>query len=307
MHRVTGRWRLGLSLALVTAFCWGVLPVALKIALQDMDAYTITWYRFTVSTVVLGAILALRGRLPAVTGPGRKTWGLLTVALVGLAGNYVLYAVALNYTTPAINQVVSQASPLFLLLGGLVVFKETFSRYQWLGFATLVGGLLLFFNRRLPELLQVNTGLGLGVMLLLFSSLIWTAYALAQKMLLKRLSPAHVLLFIYVGSTLLLLPFARPGSVRGLDAMHVGALAFCCANTLVAYGAFTEALEHWEVSRVSAVIALGPLFTLGAMRVAVHVFPGLLEAEQITALGIAGALMVVAGSALCAFGQTRGS
>ncbi len=307
MHRVSGRWRLGLSLALLTAACWGVLPIALKILLQEMDAYTITWYRFTVSAVVLGAILASRGRLPQVARVSRKTWALLTVALVGLAGNYVLYAVALNHTTPAINQVVSQASPLFLLLGGLVAFKETFSRYQWLGFVTLIGGLLLFFNRRLPELLDVRAGIGLGVMLLIFGSLVWTAYALAQKMLLKRVTPSHVLLFVYVGSVFLLFPFARPGEVRGLDAMHAGALAFCCANTLVAYSAFTAALEHWEVSRVSAVIALGPLFTFGAMRMATHVFPGQLEAEQITALGITGALMVVAGSALCAFGQTRGT
>jgi hypothetical protein len=41
------------------------------------------------------------------------------------------------------------------------------------------------------------------------------------------------------------------------------------------------------------------------MRIASTVFPGQLQPEQITALGITGALMVVAGSALCAFGQTR--
>ena len=51
--------KLGLALTLTTAACWGVLPIALKLALQGMDPVTITWYRFTVAALVLGTILAV--------------------------------------------------------------------------------------------------------------------------------------------------------------------------------------------------------------------------------------------------------
>lgn len=296
---------MGLALALTASAAWGVVPIALKIALQRMDAYTITWYRFAVSAAVLCAILAWQARMPAVTRIDRHGWRLLLVALVGLAGNYTLYLLALQHTTPAINQVVTQLSPLFLLLGGLVVYKESFSKKQWLGLVTLVGGLLLFFNRRLPELANVRGGVGLGVLLLLFAAIVWAAYALAQKDLLRRMGSPQILSLLYVGATVLMLPLAQPGEVRDLDGFHLAILAFCCANTLVAYGAFAEAMEHWEVSRVSAVIALGPIFTLAGMRALSHLSPGLLEPERLTSLSVAGALMVVGGSALCAFGQTR--
>ena len=79
-------------------------------------------------------------------------------------------------------------------------------------------------------------------------------------------------------------------------------LAFCCLNTLIAYGAFAEALEHLEVSRVSAVLALAPVFTIGSLWIASRFAPGLLEPEGLTIASVAGALLVVGGSALCALG-----
>ncbi len=61
---MTGRWRLGLSLALITSLLWGVMPIALKILLEGMDVYTISWYRFALSAVVVGVMLAATGQLP---------------------------------------------------------------------------------------------------------------------------------------------------------------------------------------------------------------------------------------------------
>ena len=305
MHQVTGRWRLGCALALVTAFCWGILPIALKVMLQEMDAFTITWYRVATATVVLGSILAARRSLPSLGGLTRRSWGLMVVALLGLVGNWVLYVAALQHTTPAMNQTVVQLSPLFLLLGGVLIYKEHFSTFQWIGFASLIGGLLLFFNRRLPELVHVGSGLGLGVVMLVSASLMWAAYALAQKSLLKRMTSPQIVWLMYLGGALLLIWFAHPAQVGRLDARHVWLLVFCCVNTLVGYGAFAEALDHWEVSRISAVIALAPIFTFTGMQVTARLAPGWLAPERFTAPTLTGALIVVAGSALSAFGQKR--
>ena len=50
LHQASGRWKLGLLLALVTAACWATLPVALKITLEQVDPYTLTWFRFVLAT-----------------------------------------------------------------------------------------------------------------------------------------------------------------------------------------------------------------------------------------------------------------
>lgn len=302
MHRTSGRWKLGLALALITAAFWGVLPIALKLTLSGMDPYTVTWYRLAVAALVLGVILAATQRMPYLASLARHDWLLLAVALLGLVANYILYQFALYYVTPTVNQTVIQLAPMFLLLGGLVYFRERFSRWQWVGFVALLAGLLLFFNRRLPELTDLRGGPGLGVTLLLVASMVWAVYGLVQKQLLKRMKSQQILWLLYVGAVLLLSPASTLGDVRNLNALEAWMLAFCCANTLIAYGAFAEALEHWEISRVSAVLALAPLFTLAGMWLVERLFPALLDPEGLNALSIAGACLVVAGSALCALG-----
>ncbi len=304
MHKVTGRWKLGLTLALTTAVCWGVLPIALKLALKDLDAYTITWFRFAVAAAVLGAVLAFTGGWPPVRTLGSRVWRVLLVALMGLIINYVLYLLSLNYTTPAISQVVIQLGPMFFLLGGLALFRERFSPWQWAGFALLVLGLLLFFNRRLPELVDLSSGTGIGVVLIVVSALAWATYALAQKQLLAQLRSQQILLLIYIGAVAISLPLTHLEAVFEMRALPAWMLAFSCANTLIAYGAFAEALEHWEASRVGAVLAITPLFTLLGVWLVGHLAPGLLEPERLNLLSVAGALLVVAGSILCVLGKS---
>ena len=302
MHRTSGRWKLGLALAVITAALWGLLPIALKLALTGMDPYTITWYRFAVSGLIIGLILAATHRLPAVASLTRRDWLLLVMALLGLVLNYICYVFALHHVTPTVNQTVIQLAPMFLLLGGLLYFRERFSRRQWLGFAALILGLLLFFNHRLRELADLGDGMGLGVILLVIAAVVWAVYGLVQKHLLKAMSSQQILWLLYLGAVLLLLPFSQLGTVRDLGALEFWMLAFCCANTLLGYGAFAEALEHWEISRVSAVLSLAPLFTLSGMWLIERIAPDLLEPEGLNALSIVGALLVVGGSAVCALG-----
>lgn len=307
MHKLSGRWKLGLAFAVVTAAFWGVLPIALTIVLRTVDPVTVTWLRFLTAALMLGGILAIFGRLPKLSAVGGKGWFVLGLALCGLAGNFVIYVIALGYASPTVNQVVTQLSPILLMLGGIAVFHERFSWIRWAGFALLLVGLPLFFNRRLPELLNVRSGLGLGVALLVLCSIIWAVYGLAQKWMLRRLQSQQILLLLYIGSTIVLLPAAHPASILKIDTLQAWMLVFCCVNTVIAYGAFAEALKHWEASRVGATLTLTPLFTLISMWIVEHTAPGLVKPEQLNALSVLGALIVVGGSMLCALGVARAS
>ena len=293
-------WRLGFTLSLTTAALWGLLPIALKVVLEGMDAYTIVWWRFAIAMAGLGAFLAWRGKLPRIRGAGRIAIALVAVATLTLTGNFVLYLVALDHATPSVTQVVIQLAPLLLLVGGVLVFGERLAAAQWIGFAVLAGGLALFFNARLPELLRPAEGLGLGVALTVGAAVSWAIYGLAQKRLQRHFSAQQVLFMIYTGATVLLLPTARPAEISGLDGLQFGMFTFCCANTLAAYGAFVEALYHWDVSRVSAVLATAPLFTLGSMWLIEWLGLGIVAPEGLNALSVVGALLVVGGSIACA-------
>jgi len=296
MHSTSGRWRLGLALALTTAVFWGLLPIALEVALEGMDAWTITWYRFATAAVALGIFLAWRGRVPLRAPLTRRGWVLYAVALLCLVANYVSYLLSLELTSPTVAQVLIQLAPMFLLFGGVIVFRERFAPLQWAGFVVLVAGLLVFFHDRYADVFALQTRLGLGVAVMLFSALVWSVYAMAQKQLLTQLASGQVLFLLYAGAVPLLLPPAQLAQILELNGLQLGMLAFCCANTVIAYGCFAEALEHWEVSRVSAVVTLAPIVTVLGMQGAAWLWPAGVPAESLSGWNLLGASLVVAGS-----------
>jgi drug/metabolite transporter (DMT)-like permease len=93
-------------------------------------------------------------------------------------------------------------------------------------------------------------------------------YALGQKQLLTVWNSLQVMMVIYLFCALLLTPWVHPLEALQLSPLQGWLLLACCMNTLVAYGAFAEALAHWEASRVSATLAITPLVTFGAVAMA---------------------------------------
>lgn len=300
LHRASGQWRLGLLLTLFTALCWATLPIVLKIVLVVLDPITLTWFRFVVAAAFTAAWLRFRGGLrgPALGfgGLGRRGWMMLLVAALMLLGNYVFYLLGVHHTTPANAQLLIQLAPLLMALGGIWVFGERFAAGQWLGLGLLVLGMALFFADQLGAAARAP-GYVFGAGLVVVAAVVWAVYALLQKQLLVRLSSTQVLLCIYVIASIALLPFARPLTLLQLDTTHWALLLFCAFNTIGAYGAFAEALAHWEASRVSAVIATTPLLCIGAAAVVAALCPQWLAPERLTLLGWIGAVLVVAGSA----------
>ncbi|MFC6337398.1 EamA family transporter [Pseudomonas sp. CCM 7891] len=300
MHISSGRWVYGLSLALLTALLWGILPIKLKQVLQVMDPITVTWFRLTVSGLCLFVYLAAVKRLPNPRELGPRGGWLVAMAVCGLVGNYVLYLVGLKLLSPGTAQLVVQMGPIFLMIASVFIFKERFSLGQGLGLLVLIFGFGLFFNQRLLELLTSLGNYTAGVLTILLATTIWTFYALGQKQLLTVWNSLQVMMVIYLSCAVLLTPWAHPLQALQLTPLQGWLLLACCLNTLIAYGAFAEALAHWEASRVSATLAMTPLVTFAAVAVAAWLWPEYVHAEQVNALGYGGAVLVVLGSAMVA-------
>lgn len=296
MHTTSGRWQLGLLLSFCTALLWGVLPLALKNLLGQLDAVSITAFRFLTAAVIMALWLRWRGQgLTLASLRDRKVQWLFGIAVLGIVGNYVCYLISVDHISPAGAQTLIQMAPLLLLLGSVLLFHEPFGKGQWLGFAVFVAGLVLFFNQRIVALAD-NPGFVIGLLWMIVASVTWAGYALAQKALLKTWPSPVIMFLIYIVASVLLLPFSHISALPQLNALGWALLLFACANTLLAYGAFAEALAHWEASRVSATLALTPLITIGAGALLNHWLPGSVVLEPLNGWSYLGALMVVAGS-----------
>jgi len=305
LHQSSGRWRLGLALSLLTVLLWGVLPIALKIMLQVLDVYTLTWFRFAIAFGLLAIYLALRRKLPSLQQLRSTSLRLLAIATIFLAVNYLLFLQGLALTSANNAEVLIQLAPVLFGLGAIAIFKERYTLRQWAGMAVLVLGFVLFFNEQLRTLITGASNYLIGSSLIIIAAAAWAVYALAQKQLLQQLSSANVMLIIFGGCALIFSPVAAPQKIFTISPLHLATLLFCGLNTLVAYGAFAEALENWEASRVSAVISLAPLCTLVAVEVVSSVMPNLIAPEPLTILGIVGAILVVTGCMAIALGRHR--
>ena len=289
-------------LALTTAILWGLLPIALKGVMQTLDPITTTFFRFFLAAVLLTPYILLKhknSQMPEKGSRFRSPKLLMQLLAAGLllAGNYALYILGLEKTTAEAAQVMIQVAPMLLLLSGLWVFGEHFSRTQWLGFLSFALGLVLFFYHRLHDLFFAFSDYGVGMLLVFVAALLWTGYGILQKFLLKAFSSQETMVIFYWIGAVSFLPFSDFSKMAELSQWQWGLLIFCGLNTLIAYGSFAEALAHIEASKVSAVIALPPVFTVAA----VHIIP--IEGIVVEALGVLsviGGVMVVGGSMVTA-------
>lgn len=298
----------GLLLALLTALFWGALPLAVKHVLPVMDAVTLVWLRFCVAAVWIWcapAMRASRGQQPAAapaSSPApaalsrRRTWLLLAVASAGLGANFVFFNSSVAYLSASACQILAQAGPVLLLLGGVFILREAFLPAQAVGVGLLLSGLLLFFNTRLGLLWGGDSDFAFGMLLGGSAAVVWATYGLAQKVLLRHLTPTRILRVIYPCCAVALAPLATPTDILRVDAVQLVCLIFACINTLVAYGSFTKAMSIWHAAKVSAVVATTPLFSLALESLLHSLWPTAYPLDSIGLISLLGACVVVLGA-----------
>ena len=301
MSSVSGRQKLGLSLAFVATIMWAVLPIALVQLMQALDPVTITFFRFFWAAFVLTAFLATRGRLPSIS-KFNSPWRIFQLFCAGtlLATNYALFIFGLERTTSEAAEIIIQLAPMLFLLAGIRVFGEFFSLSQCYGAVIFIAGLILYFTHRAEDLFVTFSDYGEGMLLIAISAIFWAGFATLQKFLMREFTAEEILIIIYwIGAGIFLIKVDF-FTLLNLNAYSWALLIFCGMNTLIAYGSFSEALAHTEASRVSAIMALTPIIT----STIVQLFPmeGV-QTEPVYVLTLVGAIMVVVGSIVVAIAR----
>ncbi|MGE6380833.1 DMT family transporter [Shewanella baltica] len=287
--------QLGLIFISVAIVFWGMLPIALKLSGAFIDPVTLTWFRFLVALVVSILIQWSAGSLKQFAALDAKVWLRLVLAGVFLMLNYVSFVYSLDYLAPGAAQLNFQTSPFFLAFGGVLFFKERLNAVQLSCFATLALGMLMFFHPYLDLSGANNHQVWIGVMIIQFSALSWTSYALLQKSLLNRLSPANVLLVIYGLGIFVMAPFSDFSQFASMDSFEWQIALFCAANTLIAYGCFGQSMKYWPTAQVSAMLALTPVFSFSATALVVSIgwWPEVFHADELDGLSLLGICVII--------------
>lgn len=285
----------GLLFALVTAVLWGLLPIFLKLTVKAVPAGSIACFRFVFASIVLYLILHFKGDHPQRIFKFPPWLGVL--AGLGLAGNYFGVAQAVNYSGPANVAILIQIAPVFLVLIGVVVFKERLDRIQTVGITVATVGFIFFYRDQVENVSDLSL-YSSATWLIIFAAAVWALYMVCQKILNRKMDAQSLNLLVYGVAALALIPMADWNDFSGLHWSDWALLVFLGVNTLVAYGAVAEAIKLIPLSLISMVVALNPLITWAAMMALQQIAPGLLAADTVGMVGYLGALAAITGVVL---------
>lgn len=305
MSTIINNAKLGFLLSLFTSFIWGSLPIALKEIMQSLDAPTLVWCRFFIAFSILLPIVLLKKNLPfQKIQKNPKLLILLFILTLGIVGNFLLFSQALIYTTPTVVQVVIQLSSVGLLFSSVIIFNEHLSRIQLFGVIILIMGLLLFFNRNLIEMLTSLNSYSIGVGLTILSAISWIFFALTQKIALRTFNPLQILIFLNTLGLIILLPFAKFSAVFTLSTLQLALLLYSGICTVLSYASLAEAMRIWEVSKVSTIITLTPIFTLLFSLIFSILWPNVFMNPNLNLLSYISVFIVVFGAIFMVVGET---
>ena len=295
---VNSHYLRGILLSIVTALLWGVLPIFLKITLQDFHAGTISWFRFLFALLILAAIMQWKAYRPLNIFRKLPWMGVLGGAC--LSANYYWVTVGVDLSGPSNMAVLIQTASIFLVLAGVYVFHERLALKQTLGMVIAGSGLFLFFYDQQSHIQDVGDYYYADFLIIL-AGLVWVGYMVSQKFLSRQYGAQSLNLLVYAVATLTLI-----GGVEWEDFTRAGltswlSMIFCGINTLLAYGALAEAVKYIPLALISLIISLNPLITLLGMKFlpAMDFFG--LQPDPIGAVGYCGGMVAVAGVLLVVY------
>jgi drug/metabolite transporter (DMT)-like permease len=288
-----------------TTLIWGSLHPLGKLVMRDVSPIQLILARVVFGTLILGAILATRGKVGLIgeelrTRPGRMAL-LAACSFLGSSGSSMI---ALSLLPASVSSLLSNTSPLFVALG-LIAVNRGRTRAD-----ALLGVLVGFVGLAVVVFGENPNGFGelalnpVGVALSIGGSAVWAAYIGLSR---QTMATGNPLAVVAASGLIAMVPWLAVAGIGG-DLAHLGRLTASdwelllylgMVGTGVTYALWTAALRHLSATSV-AVFQYG--IPLSAVILSV-----LLLGEHVTLALVLGGVGIVAGIGLTQRSQRRAS
>jgi drug/metabolite transporter, DME family len=273
------------------ASIWGTLGFFAKILYAEGVSFeALVAVRASVgwAAMLLFVLLTWGVRSQRVTG--RDFLFVVPLGLVGIGAFYLLYFFTIRESTVGTAAILLYSSPAFVALLAWIFLKETLGPLRLLALALTFGGIFLVVGGYEPGALEVSLPvLATG----LLSGLTYGLYSIFGKPLAGHLESAIILSYALGFGSVLLVLAALPTfhTLVGLSSSSYALLVMLAVvHTALAFGLYTMGLKRLDAGQAAIVATVEPVVA-GAIGV-------VLLGEELTALKVIGALLVLAGAAL---------
>ena len=253
-----------LPLVLTMVF-WGSAFATSKITVGAVPPAVAAALRFAGGAVILLAVVLATGQGARMDRRGWSMIGLL--GLLGVFGYNILFFVALTMA-PASDgsMIVPVLSPVLTTVVTAAIGRERLPGRRWSGLALAAAGAVVFFVGTPTEAVAPHRIL--GDLVFVAAALVWSAYTIAGRPVLRRFPPLPVTAYACVVGAVLLACAALPtlGHVHAADLtgrfwlVEVYLMIF---PTAVAFPLFYRGVRGLGPARAATMMFLVPVFGLG--------------------------------------------
>jgi drug/metabolite transporter (DMT)-like permease len=247
-----------LQLLLVAALFGGTWPAG-KVAVDHVPPLTVATARFVLATVLLVALVLLRGRRLALPARGDVPL-VLALGLTGIAGYQAFFLIGLVRTPASDGAIlVPGLIPVFTTLLAWRAFGERPTRRVVFGFAVAIVGLVIVVD----PAGAVSSSRLTGDLILVGAAVCWAVYTILGRAATARFDPLLATTYASAAGALMLAPF----SVAGWGTLvHAGAAAWLAIlylaplGTVLAFVLYYDSVRRLGASRAAAFTLLVPVF-----------------------------------------------
>ena len=282
---------LGALAVAAAASIWGTLGLFAKILYaQGVSFESLVAVRASVGWLaVIGFLLATQGAR-SLRVARRDLAFLLPLGLIGIGTFYLLYFYTVRESTVGTAAILLYSAPAFVVVLAWLFLKEPLNTAKVFALLLTVGGIFLVAGAYDPANLEVSPTVLLTGLL---SGLTYGLYAIFGRPLAGRLSTAVILSYALAFGSALLVIAALPtlDTLAGLPAgSYALLLMLAVVHTTLAFALYTFGIRHLGAGRAAIVATIEPVVA-GILGVT-------LLGEELSALKVLGALLVLAGAAL---------
>lgn len=192
-------------LLISVSFFWGTSFAAAKIALQELYPLNLVFLRFTLASIIFGAILLHLRKDSKLELRDIPTF--LVMGFVGITSYFYIQFTGLQYTTTIHSALIIATSPLLVAVISGVLHIEKINSAMLCGIGlAFVGVSLVVCGGTFAGILQLQTLK--GDLMLLSNAIVWAGITLYGKKVLLKYRPIVAMAYMHIFGTLLLLPFA---------------------------------------------------------------------------------------------------
>lgn len=272
----------------VAIFIWGFAYVVTKSGLSSVPPMLFALLRYAVASVLLVPLALARGGLSRLPKP--VPWKtLLFMSLSGVTVYYILFNLALAYTTASQTALIQSSFPAVVAFMAVVWLHEHVSRRRVVGIVLAVVGVVLIVANTTADASARDPLLGNA--LAFASVLVWGVYTILAKRMSKADPIAVTATISFIGTILLIPAVLLEGANVSLSSipmsgwlpiLYLGALA-----SATSYLLYTRALRDIDASLVGTYVNLSPVIGVVAGVVVLG--------ESVTAAAVIGGILVLAG------------